>query len=68
MGVGLAGVGVLLDQKRIHPVGKGQGGDVSSTSGELPRPNFQSKPVLNDQVCTGCTLNITGRGLVAVNF
>jgi len=41
MRIGLAGVGVLFDQQRLHAIGEGEGRDVASAGSEFSRPEFQ---------------------------
>jgi len=68
MGIGLASVGVLFDQQRLHAIGEGQGGDVAVAGGEFPRQELQPQPVIHDKISITGPFDVTGRGLVAMNF
>ena len=68
MGVGLAGIGILRDQKRLHAIRERDRWDVSGAGGEFSGPEFESQSVLNDQVCTARLLDVAWGGLITVNF
>jgi len=68
MGIGFAGVGVLADQHRLHAIRKGQGRNLTRRCREATGPEFQPKTVLNNQVRAGGLLDVTGGGLVSMNF
>ena len=68
MGIGLAGIGVLRDQQRVHPLRKGDGGHISRCSRETLGPQLQPQPVLNNQIRLACALDVTRGGLVTVDL
>ena len=68
MGIGFARVGVFRDQQRIHPLREGDGGHITRCGGETPGPQLQAQAVLNNQIRLAGALDITGGGLVAMDF
>ena len=68
VGIGLAGIGISLNQQGSHAITERDLGSITSGLDEAIGPSLQPQPVPDDEVCPLGGLQVAGAGFVAVDF
>jgi len=68
MGVGLACVGIALNQQGFHALAEGQAGHIPRCAQKAVGPQLQPQAVFHHQISIGSLFQIAGGGLIAMDL